>query len=141
MSSAAAKLAKETLVVTKGELEELRDWEKKFADAKKKTADAEREVKFRRLQLAEKVLGVKTEDELKALPPEKIQKLYAKRLTDGDWKLERGAPVFAFKKTSQGAYPAWSQLFAAELGETTAARIKAETPTTYSYAVEVAVPA
>jgi len=137
----AVKTAKEALVVTKDELEELRDWEKKFAEAKKKQADAEREVKFRRLQLAEKVLGIKTEDELKALPPEKVQKLYAQRLTAGDWKLERGAPVFAFKKTSHGCYPPWAKLFAAELGETAAARIKNETETSYSYSVEVAVPA
>jgi hypothetical protein len=129
---------KATLVVTKDELLELADWERKYADAKKKAAAAEKEVKFRRLQLAEKVLGIKTEDELKALPPEKVEKIFARRLEAGDWKPERGAPEFAFKKTSQGSYPAWSKLFAAELGETAAARISTETPVVYSYSVEVA---
>lgn len=141
MTTAAAKPAIAPLVVTKDELESLRELEKKFADRKKQVADLEREVKLARLQLAEKVLGIKTEDELKALPPEKVQKLYAKRLAEGDWKLERGAPVFAFKKTSSGTYPAWAKLFADELGQVAAEKIKSETPTKYSYAVEVAVPA
>jgi hypothetical protein len=49
--------------------------------------------------------------------------------------------VFAFVQTSSGRYPAWAKLFAAELGETAANRIKAETDLQYSYCVEVAVPA
>jgi hypothetical protein len=137
----AVKLAKEIAVVTKDELLELADWERKHADAKRKAAAAEKEVKFRRLQLAEKVLGIKTEDELKALAPEKVQKLVAKRLEAGDWELGRGAPEFTFKKTSSGSYPAWAKLYAAQLGETAAARISTENPLQYSYSVEVAVTA
>jgi hypothetical protein len=132
--------AKQTLVVTKDELFEIAGWERKFAKAKKAQAEAEREVKFRRLQLAEKVIGVKTEDELKALTPDQVNKLSVKRLTAGDWKLERGAPLFEFKKTHQGSYPSWLDLFTEKMGETAAARIKAETPLTYSYAVEVSLP-
>jgi|SRR5579862_3375436 len=136
--STAAKLA--PAIVTKNELLELADWERKYADAKKKVSVAEKELAFRRQALAEKVLGVATSEELKELSPEKILKLYAKRLEAGDWKLERGAPSFAFVQTSSGRYPAWSKLFAEELGETAAARVKAETATSYSYCVEVAVP-
>src|SRR4051794_18980212 len=109
MSATATKLA--PAVVTKDELLELAEWERKYADAKKKASAAEKELAFRRQALAEKVLGVKSADEMKALTPEKLLKLYAKRLADGDWKPERGAPSFAFAKTSQGQYPAWSKLY------------------------------
>ena len=133
-----ATATKATLLVTKDELSELANWERAHANAKKKASVAEKEVKFRRLQLAEKVLGVKSEDDLKTLSPEQVEKRLAKRLESGDWRAERGSPEFSFKKTSQGCYPAWSQLFIDELGETAAARIKTETATTYSYCVEVA---
>ena len=132
--------AKETAVVTKVELTELADWERKYADAKKKQAAAEKQVKFRRLALAEKVLGIKTEDELKGLSPEQVLKLFQKRWECKEWKAERGAPEFQFKNTSHGSYPAWQKLFTAELGTTVAARISAETPIIYSYAVEVSLP-
>lgn len=129
--------AKAIAIVTKTELLELADWERKYADAKKKQAAAEKEVKFRRLKLAEIVLGVTLDDELKKLPPATVERRFAKRLEDGDWKPERGAPEFSFVKTNQGAYPAWRQCYVDELGETAAAQISAETPLTYSYAVEV----
>ncbi|HEX3941370.1 MAG TPA: hypothetical protein VHX11_07810 [Acidobacteriaceae bacterium] len=126
------------LIVTKDELSELAEWERKYADAKKKLSAAEKELSFRRMQLAEKVLGVKSAEELKQLNPVQVAKLYAKRLTSGEWKSERGAPVFAFSKTNEGRYPSWSQLYVAEMGETAAARVRAETPVVYSYCVEVA---
>src|ERR1017187_9621703 len=124
-----------TAIVTKDELLELADWERKYADAKKKVTAAEKELAFRRQSLAEKVLGGNSSNELKKLPPEKVQKLYLKRLADGDWKLERGAPAFAFTKTNEGRYPSWSALYVKETSETAAAKVRAETPITYSYAV------
>ncbi|HZW05350.1 MAG TPA: hypothetical protein VFF58_00450, partial [Candidatus Nitrosotalea sp.] len=119
---------------------ELADWEHKYAAAKKKVSEAEKELAFRRVALAEKVLGIKSADDLKKLTPVQVQRLYAQRLTAGDWKPERGAPTFAFAKTNEGRYPSWSQLFIEEMGETAAAQVRAETPVTFSYAVEVAVP-
>jgi hypothetical protein len=138
MPATAAKLA--PIVVTKDELTEIAEWERKFADAKKKQAAAEKEVKFRRLKLAETVLGVKTEDELKALTPDQVNRRMAKRLEAGEWRPAQNAPEFTFAKTHQGCYPSWLDLFTAEMGETAAARIKAETPVVYSYAVEVSLP-
>jgi hypothetical protein len=132
--------AKQTALVTKDELLEIADWERKYADAKKKASDAEKEVKFRRLALAEKVLGIKSEDELKALTPAQVDKLFLKRRGAGDWKPAHAVPNFAFKKTNEGRYPAWAKLFVDEMGEPRAARIKAETPIVYSYAVEVSTP-
>ena len=126
-------------LVTKNELTELADWERKFAKAKKDQAAAEKQVKYLRIALAEKVLGVKTEDELKNLTPVQVQNRYTKRLEAGDWELGRGAPEFSFVKTNSGSYPSWAQLFKARLGESEAARISAETPTTYSYCVEVSL--
>jgi hypothetical protein len=125
-------------LVTKDELHELADWERKYSDAKKKASAAEKELNFRRQQLAEKVLGLKSTDELKKLPPEKISRIQTRRLEAGEWKPERGAPEFTFSKTSEGRYPSWKQLYIDELGETAAARIAAETPIVYSYCVEVA---
>lgn len=129
--------AKETAIVSKNELAELADWERKYVEAKKKVSAAEKELVFRRQSLAEKVLGVKSSEELKKITPAKIQKLQAQRLEVGDWKLERGAPEFLFSKTSEGRYPAWKQLYIGELGETAANAIIADTDVTYSYCVEV----
>lgn len=131
--------AKEITIVTKGELEDLANWERKSADAKKKVSIAEKELAFRRQSLAEKVLGIKSSDELKQLPPERVQKLFEQRLDSGAWKAERGAPAFAFTKTNEGRYPSWSQLYVDELGETAAEKIRANTPLTYSYRVTVAL--
>jgi hypothetical protein len=136
MSSAAAK---ETLVVTATELIELAEWERKYADAKKKASAAEKELNFRRQSLAEKVLGVNSSDELKKLNPAQVERLQEKRHEHGDWKAERGAPAFRFVKANEGRYPSWSQLFVAEFGEVAAHKIRAETPITYSYAVSVEV--
>ncbi len=135
MATAAAK--PEVAVVTKDELAEIAEWERKYADAKKKQSAAEKEVKFRRLALAEKVLGVNSEAELKELSPEQVAKKLTKRLEAGDWRTERGAPEFSFTKTSSGRYPSWRDLYIGEMGETAAARVQAEAPTVYSYAVEV----
>lgn len=129
--------AKEIAIVTKDELLALADLERKYSDAKKKASAMEADLKFRRQSLAEKVLGVKSADELKELGPEKVLKLQAKRLEAGDWKPERGAPEFAFSKTSQGRYPSWKDFYVGEFGETAAAQIQAETPITFSYCVEV----
>ena len=131
---------KATVVVRTDELLQLVEWERKYADAKKKVSAAEKELAFRRQSLAEKVLGVNSSDELKELAPQKVLKLFDQRLEEGDWKPERGAPSFAFVKTSSGQYPAWSKLFVEEMGETAAAEIRKDTPVVYSYCVEVAVP-
>jgi hypothetical protein len=135
MSTSAVKLA--PAVVTKDELSEIAEWERKCADAKKKVSAAEKELAFRRQGLAEKVLGLKSSDELKRLAPDKLQKLQARRLEAGDWKPERGSPEFSFSKTSEGRYPSWKQKYIDKLGETAAAGISADTPITYSYCVEV----
>jgi hypothetical protein len=132
--------AKQTALVTIDELTELADWERKYADAKKKVSSAEKELEFRRQSLAEKVLGVKSKEDLKAMHPEQVMKLSAKRFLAGDWKPARGAPEFKFAETSHGRYPAWAKLYVEELGETAAARIKTETPLVYSYCVEVSLP-
>jgi hypothetical protein len=135
-----ATATKATLIVTKDELSELAEWERKYASAKDKLSDAEKELKFQRQRLAEKVLGVATADELKQLAPKQIEQRMQKRLEAGDWKPERGAPEFSFVLTNKGRYPAWSKLYAEELGETAAAGVTANTDYQHSYRVEV-VPA
>jgi hypothetical protein len=138
MPAVAPKL--EAALVTKDELLQLADQEKKYAEAKKKVSTLEKELEYHRIALAEKVLGVKSKDELKKLSPAQVEKIFMKRLEAGEWRRERGAPDFAFVKSNEGRYPAWAQLYVQELGETAAARIKAETPVSYSYSVEVTLP-
>lgn len=128
----------ETLIVTKDELVAMREAEAEYVKAKKKADASERLVKLLRLKLAEKVLGIKTEEDLKKLTPEKVQKLYAQRLTAGDWEPGRGAPTFVFANTSHGRYPAWAQIYEQKHGVTAADEIRNDTPESYSYRVEVA---
>jgi hypothetical protein len=137
MPAAAPTSARSTAIVTKDELAELAEWERKYADAKKKASAAEKEISFRRLALAEKVLGVKSSDEFKELAPAQVLSRFHKRLDNGDWKPERGAPEFSFQKTHEGRYPGWQKLYVEKFGETAAAKISAETPVSYSYRVEV----
>lgn len=130
--------AKPTALVSTHELEQLAYLERKYVEAKRKVSELEFDLKPLRQALAEKVLGVKSSDELKQLSPKEVEKLFAKRLTNGDWKPERSAPAFVFRKTSEGRYPAWKQIFIELKGEAAAAEIHSNTPPIYSYAVEVA---
>lgn len=139
--STAAQTAREVAVVTKLELLELAEAEKAYANAKAKVTATENDVKLRRLQLAEKVLGIKTEDDLKMLDPKAVEKKLQRRLEAGDWTLGKGAPEFCFVQISKGRYPAWRQVYAAEHGESEATRITNETDYQYSYKIAVAVPA
>ena len=129
--------AREVAIVTKDELSEIAKLESDYAKAKAKVSAIEKDIELARISLAEKTLGVKSKDELKKLTPAQVEKILTKRLEAGDWKPERGAPEFSFLETSHGSYPAWAKLFIAELGVTAAAEISAETPTTYSYRVQV----
>lgn len=126
-----------TAVVTAGELYELAEWERKCADAKREVAQAEKELSLRRLELAASVLGIETAEDLKRTSPEEIERRFSKRLEQGKWRLERGAPLFSFSKSNEGRYPSWAQLYSDEMGETAAARVRAGTPVTYSYRVLV----
>jgi hypothetical protein len=137
--SASAKPVIVAAVVTKAELLELADWEKKNSEAKKAASDAERNVNARRLALAEKVLGL-TLDELKHLGPDDTQRLFLLRLNKHLWTVQRGAPMFTFEKYSEGRYPAWKSLFVAVAGEGRAAQVQIETQATYSYRVKVELP-
>lgn len=130
-------VATEPAIITKLELSELADAEAQYVKAKGKLSSAEENVKLLRMRLAEKVLGVKTEDEFKQLSPADLVKKQIKRLAAGDWKPERGSPEFSFVNTSKGRYPAWRKLYVSEMGETEAARIQSETDYSYSYRVEV----
>lgn len=130
----------ETAIVTKTELLELREWEEDLAKYKKKASEAEKQVELRREILVEKVLGLQSKDELKVLPLEKVQKIFAKRQAAGLWELQKGAPVFAFELTSARQYPAWKELYIMERGEAAANQRAAETPHTFSYRIEIAQP-
>jgi len=140
MTSAAAVAEKEIALVTKAELVELALWENKHAEAKKRASAAEKEVGFRRQALAEKVLGLKSSDDLKKLSPRQVDKIFVERRAAGDWKPERGAPVFSFVETSHRTSPAWKEIYVGEFGESAASKIINETPVTHSYAVEVTLP-
>lgn len=128
-------------IVTKHELLDLAEAEKNFAKRTKDLAAAKREVEQQRQALAEKVLGITSSDELKQLSPDKIEKKIVRRAEAGEWQLGPGAPEFSFIKTHEGRYPSWVKLYAEQFGESAADKIRDETPLTYSYRVDVEVPA
>jgi hypothetical protein len=137
--STAAKPALETAIVTKAELLELADAEKRFAKATKDQNEAKGEVERRRQAVAEKVFGIKTSDELKILAPKELLKLLGRRFESGKWQPEKSAPEFSFVQTHSGRYPAWKQVYIDAHSESEAAEIVEDTPYTYSYRVSVAV--
>jgi hypothetical protein len=126
-------------IVTKDELAELCLLEASHADLSRRAADIERRVKAARLALAQKVLGVETDDQLKALDPATLERLMNVRGEKGMWKVQRGAAPFIFVKTSEGRYVQWKAEFVALKGEAEAEQKLADTPTRYSYKVDVAV--
>ena len=109
----------------------------RYAATKRAVAEVERALNAARLDLAEKVLGTETAKDLRLMSPEHVENLMATR--DGLWKAARNAPLFVFLTTSSGRYPSWKTEFIALEGEAAAEKIVVETPTFYSYRVDVAV--
>ena len=72
-------------LVTKAELSELGILEREFSLVRKRHDDLERRTKAARLALAQKVLGVKSADELSKLDPEMLESLMAAREEKGYW--------------------------------------------------------
>src|ERR1700731_4558901 len=102
MTSTATKEAREVAVVTKAELVELREYEDDLAKFKKKASEAEKQVKFRRQAIVEKVISLLPEAALKVLPLEKVQKLFARRQANETWELGKVFSVFAFDEAHSG---------------------------------------
>jgi hypothetical protein len=126
-------------VITRQELSEIADWEKKRAEAARALQDAEKQLYPRRLSLAQKVLGVELEDEYRAMDPEQIEKVALRRFNRGLWELGWGAKAFKFVKTWEGRSVHWKELFIAHAGELAAAKAQADTPKLFSYKVEVEI--
>jgi hypothetical protein len=135
--SAAPKPKPEPAIITRVELRELQEWESKRAMAQRLLQDAEKQLYPRRLQLAQKVLGVEIEADYRAMDPIQLEKLMLTRLDKGLWKLGYGAKGFHFEKVAEGRYTPWKELFIAHRGELAAAKASADTPKLYSYKVEV----
>ena len=126
-------------VVSRDELVILARLEERYPAAKKAVLDVEKSVQAARLLLAEKVLDAETAKDLQLMDPEHLEKLMAVRHEKGLWKPGRNAPPFVFLKSSSGRYPAWKSVFIALQGKAAAEKIVAETPTFYSYRVDVAI--
>jgi hypothetical protein len=129
----------EVAVVSRDELVELACLEDVYAAASKALSEAESSLKVARLALAEKVLGREAAKDLRLMDPEHLEQLMSARAQRGLWKSKRDAPPFVFLKTNSGRYPAWRAIYEAAHGEAAAEKIVAETPTYYSYRVDVAV--
>ncbi len=138
--TAARAPALATEVVTKAELIELRDCQEEYKRAAKKADALEAKLELLQFCLVEKVLGLKSADELKSLPLEKVQRLCDRRQDQGLWELGEKAPIFTFRQTSHGRYPAWKELFIGLRGEAAAMRITNQTKETFSYRIEVDSP-
>lgn len=130
-------LAPDGVVVYAAEVAALRKAEEKYRAAAEAFTAAENAVKPLRLELASKVLGVKTSDEFKTLSPEQVESIASERRGKGLWGTVRGCSKFRFVKVSGARYPAWRQEFIALRGEVEAEKIMAATSPTYSYRVEV----
>jgi len=126
-------------IVTHAELFDLAQLEKQYSEANKAKDAVERKVKAARLALAQKVLGVKTADELAALDPSTLDELMAVNEQKGVWKSERKAPPFLFLKTWEGRCPSWRDEFVKLKSEAEAEKITAETDKRYAYRVDVAI--
>lgn len=135
--STAAKPRPESEVITRAELRELAEWETKAAKAKRDLAEAEKQLYPRRLQLAQKVLGVEIEADYRAMDPQKIEKVMLSRFDKGLWRAATGAMEFSFVKTYEGRPTSWKDVALTHLGELEVARIAAATPKLFSYKVEV----
>lgn len=123
--------------VTRKELVELRDAEQALAEASKALSAAEAKVKPLRMKLAEKTLGAMTEADYRKLDPDAIGLLMGNRLKKGLFEIVRGAPAFKFEKTASGRYPSWKAEFVLAMGQAAADKITADTPTLFSYRVQV----
>jgi hypothetical protein len=126
-------------IVSRAELLELAELEKSYAKACREQSDLERRTKAARLSLAQKVLGVESEEQFKRLDPEMLESLMAVREEKGFWRSERKAPPFVFLKTSEGRYPSWKVEFIGIKSEAEAEQIVSATPKSYSYKVDVAL--
>ena len=88
------------------------------------------------LTIFEKVLGVKTLDEVKALDSQAMANLLHKRIEDGAFTVENGADFdFAIPKGGERRNPKWKDLFIGKNGEAAAKQAEADTPVSHTWHV------
>ena len=131
------RIAAAMLVVTKGELKEIRELEAEKSELAHAMSEVEKKLKPKVLGLAEKVLGVTSADEFKTLSPTEVETRLIRRLEQKKWRCGPGAGFFQFVKTSEGRYPKWKDLFIKATSASRAEQEAADAPKIYSYRIEV----
>jgi hypothetical protein len=101
---------------------------KDAADASKKAAN---------MKVFEALLGVKTEDEVRALSPKELKRLARARIRAGNVRLQGIDPEVLLEKVIQKSKserrPSWKDHFIFVHGESKATEIQEATPETFSY--------
>lgn len=105
--------------------------------ARKEAADADAAKKTAYMKVFEALLGVKTEDEVKALSPDKLVRLARRRIKKGDVILDGIDAEVLLEKVIQKSQArrnvSWKDCFVAVLGESKATEIVNATDESYSY--------
>lgn len=99
---------------------------KRLADRRKKALDK------RLARIVQVTLGIKDMDEFKLLTPEKVNKLFEKRYSEGAFTMEKG--IAFLKKTSRVKLSYKDELTKA-IGDAAVAQIVEDAPTRYSYTI------
>jgi hypothetical protein len=101
---------------------------KDAADAKKKAAN---------MKVFEALLGVKTEDEVRALSPADLKRIARQRIREGRVRIEGISPDVLLEKIIQKSKserrPSWKDCFVHVHGESEATKIQEATAETFSY--------
>jgi hypothetical protein len=101
---------------------------KDSADAKKKAAN---------MRVFEALLGVKTEDEVRALSPKEMKRIVRQRVRAGQVELDGISAATLLDKVIQKSKserrPSWRDNFVYVHGESKALEIQQATPETFSY--------
>jgi endonuclease YncB( thermonuclease family) len=112
---------------------------KKYAKANKAKEAAEASKKTAAMAVFEKLLGVKSEDEVRAMSPEEMKSVARRRIRQGLVTLEPGTISLTdllekvIQKSKSERRPSWKDCFIAVHGESKATEIQEATAETFSY--------
>jgi hypothetical protein len=123
-------------VITKAEIDEAIELRKQHSLASKTARIAEQKCQVAQMKIFEKLLGIKSADELKWFSPEQIEKIFTERINKKTVLLEDPNSNFKIEQTSAQRRPEWKELYIQALGESKATEAHLATPMQYSYAIK-----
>jgi len=137
MSSPADQLQSQSPVVTLRDIKQACKAQS-YAQATRhaqEVSEAEKKAAF--MKVFEALLGVKAEDEVKAMPPEELRRVARRRIREGLVTVKGIDPDVLLDKVIQKVRSerraAWKDCFISVCGEAAAIKIVEATPESYSY--------